>query len=715
MDEKIGNYFQMILDGRFVRNDAKIDYTQELCLGAPVMYIGKEDKFFGQHGRIIKHLKEEKEGYLDLRILRRFVGKENDFAKDIIRNFKDCEYFSLHEAAEKANMNKGIFSRVCSSLVIKLPYYLGLGSQMDLAIPIKFGKQGKVVSGYSKGVLKQSRNDPNQYYNDIYFSDKTIDLVKEYRRQFPSFFATIASNFSARTLDVWTFIESRRIEIPFDDYLNVIDNEQYNFLLEQKLIQQGIEKEEKIRKERENKSIDDILDGLQSDLENMTFGTSPKNDSKVKKDSSSDESDDDMDVENVLKPDNDNGKDKDTDKDKDNKDNKNENENENKDSKEEKEKEKEKEKGDDGDGNDGNDANVSRKNAIEAAFEKAREIKLEEIEMKKDLEFRERDEAIEYLQKIKEWVSKQLASQLPFSPISSKTLSPDLIKAIENGGDKYCNEMFEKETKGYKLCSVPVHHIYRCNPPVPWSPTPPGAFELGDRVASLRADEGIPFGTLGTVIGIHKEDIEIVTDKVILNGSNLKYRCSPNRGLQLKYSSVINLSKPQHKLPEKMLENQSNTRDDLDPFEKNNNNNNNNNRRGDFRNNYGSRDNFYNNNNNNNKNYQREHKDNYYKNPRYQNYDKNNNYQRQSRSPYDKNKNKNNNNGDDYNRERGYRQQSGHKQFSNQYNRDRPYRGGGGGNGGGRLSRGGSRGGGNRGGNRGRSSGRGSRYRGGYY
>ena len=98
MDEKIENYSQMIFDGTFVRSDAKIDYTRELCLGAPVMYIGKEDKFFGQYGRIIKYLKEEKEGCLDLKIVCSFVGKENDFAKDIIRNFKDCEYFSLHDS-----------------------------------------------------------------------------------------------------------------------------------------------------------------------------------------------------------------------------------------------------------------------------------------------------------------------------------------------------------------------------------------------------------------------------------------------------------------------------------------------------------------------------------------------------------------------------------------------------------------------------------------
>ena len=181
-------------------------------------------------------------------------------------------------------------------------------------------------------------------------------------------------------MDVWT-IESKRIEILFDDYFHVIDNEKYNFLLEQKLIQQVIEKKEKMKKETENKTVDNTLGDLQSDLPNITLGTSPKNDIKVQKDSSNDESDD-MDVEGALKPDND------KDKDNDNEDN---NTNENTDSKEETEK-------GDSDGNDGNDANVSTKNAIKAAFEKAREIELKEIDMQKCLDFRERDEAIEYLQ-----------------------------------------------------------------------------------------------------------------------------------------------------------------------------------------------------------------------------------------------------------------------------------------------------------------------------
>jgi len=90
--------------------------------------------------------------------------------------------------------------------------------------------------------------------------------------------------------------------------------------------------------------------------------------------------------------------------------------------------------------------------------------------------------------------------------------------------------------------NVPVQHVYASDPEVPWSPTNTKSFRLGDRVASLRSDLGVPFGTLGTIVGVHRKFVEVLTDRVVASGTTLHNRCNDNRGVLLPQTAVINLS-----------------------------------------------------------------------------------------------------------------------------------------------------------------------------
>ena len=79
---------------------------------------------------------------------------------------------------------------------------------------------------------------------------------------------------------------------------------------------------------------------------------------------------------------------------------------------------------------------------------------------------------------------------------------------------------------------------------------------------SLRSDDGIPFGTLGTVTALYHLDsqsssaysqissgedlIEVLWDIIILSGSDLNGRASEMRGKAQPSSSLLNLSKPRY-------------------------------------------------------------------------------------------------------------------------------------------------------------------------
>jgi len=77
---------------------------------------------------------------------------------------------------------------------------------------------------------------------------------------------------------------------------------------------------------------------------------------------------------------------------------------------------------------------------------------------------------------------------------------------------------------------------------VSWSPTE-RMTELGDRVVNLRADEGVPLGLTGTVVGIHSWTAEVVFDRPFISGTDLGARCKGPCGKLIRLTSLLNVSR----------------------------------------------------------------------------------------------------------------------------------------------------------------------------
>lgn len=88
---------------------------------------------------------------------------------------------------------------------------------------------------------------------------------------------------------------------------------------------------------------------------------------------------------------------------------------------------------------------------------------------------------------------------------------------------------------------------------------------LGHRVVNMRGNGPVPFGLIGTVTGMHKDDAEILFDEAFLGGSTLggrfdccvisicysvvfmlsiSHRCKDFRGLKVPKWTLLNLSLP---------------------------------------------------------------------------------------------------------------------------------------------------------------------------
>lgn len=196
-----------------------------------------------------------------------------------------------------------------------------------------------------------------------------------------------------------------------------------------------------------------------------------------------------------------------------------------------------------------------------------------------------------FLVKINEWLQEQEVSSLPLVDFRSKFLPMEVMKDIEMEATKYYNQQIRNTPKAYHLKRVPVTQVYFANPEIPWSPTKKETFHLGNRVSVLRSDEGtlyfeaiflnlfcefilqstrshdhdviyklifcdfegIPFGSRGTVVGLHDTFLEMITDTNVMKGNTLHNRCNDHRGCIVPYTSVINLT-PNKQPPASVME-----------------------------------------------------------------------------------------------------------------------------------------------------------------
>ncbi|ETO03272.1 hypothetical protein RFI_34138, partial [Reticulomyxa filosa] len=155
----------------------------------------------------------------------------------------------------------------------------------------------------------------------------------------------------------------------------------------------------------------------------------------------------------------------------------------------------------------------------------------EEKEKKKQLKQIQQAEGFQYLVGIVKWLKQQEIAQLPLIEMDAVVLEKDTIFAVQNTADHYYKEQMQKQPRRVKLLKAAMADVYPSDPNIAWSPSSGNQnYRLGDRVCSLRSDFGIPFGALGTVVGIHRDFLEVITDRVVASGTTLHNRCSDNRG-----------------------------------------------------------------------------------------------------------------------------------------------------------------------------------------
>jgi len=165
-----------------------------------------------------------------------------------------------------------------------------------------------------------------------------------------------------------------------------------------------------------------------------------------------------------------------------------------------------------------------------------------------------REQGIEAMDEIIQWQKDRKIRQLKSCPSTSEVFPANIVRKLWNLPKEIQNRM-NKEKKDKKenmfmlIKSVKRSGLYRWNPNPPWSPTT--NFRCGDRVMSLRSDEGIPCSALGTVIAVHRVTApnarspilcDVLLDIPQPSAGTLSGRCPESRGISLSGSSLLNLT-----------------------------------------------------------------------------------------------------------------------------------------------------------------------------
>ena len=156
-----------------------------------------------------------------------------------------------------------------------------------------------------------------------------------------------------------------------------------------------------------------------------------------------------------------------------------------------------------------------------------------------------------WLPVIREWLNNHESAKLPRSPVTTDSMSYEAIAAVQKAADVRGLALKERGYPKESLIKIPGSALYREGST--------GATDvllasdlnnneapvLGDRVVNLCAD-GIPFGSRGTVVGIHEAattgSVEVVMDDEFMGGSSLQGACSNFRGKLCVWAHLLKVS-----------------------------------------------------------------------------------------------------------------------------------------------------------------------------
>ncbi|KAK9255442.1 XRN 5'-3' exonuclease N-terminus-domain-containing protein [Lipomyces tetrasporus] len=157
------------------------------------------------------------------------------------------------------------------------------------------------------------------------------------------------------------------------------------------------------------------------------------------------------------------------------------------------------------------------------------------------------------LDEIKAWLKSSESGRMDRVPLDSEQLLPESVDEIE----KILTVRLENAEPGEPIAIDRVPQAALLKPSDATHKLGHQRFALGDRIVYVKDSGNVPIASKGTVIGITTADgrraLDVVFDVTFLGGTSLGGRCSPDRGMTVECSSVVNLTTKQllYKVPYK--------------------------------------------------------------------------------------------------------------------------------------------------------------------
>ncbi|KAK9235780.1 XRN 5'-3' exonuclease N-terminus-domain-containing protein [Lipomyces kononenkoae] len=149
------------------------------------------------------------------------------------------------------------------------------------------------------------------------------------------------------------------------------------------------------------------------------------------------------------------------------------------------------------------------------------------------------------LEEIKAWLKSAESGRMDRVPLDSEQLLPESVEEIEKRLDECVGNIEPGEP-------ITIDHVPQAALLKPSDATHKlghQRFALGDRIVYVKDSGNVPIASKGTVIGITTADgrrvLDVVFDVTFLGGTDLGGRCSPDRGMTVECSSVVNLTTKQ--------------------------------------------------------------------------------------------------------------------------------------------------------------------------
>ena len=152
----------------------------------------------------------------------------------------------------------------------------------------------------------------------------------------------------------------------------------------------------------------------------------------------------------------------------------------------------------------------------------------------------ERDPAIKELHNIKTWLSSLPSAKRKLVKSSSTVASEDAIRIFQASLPKETSQPVTVEMESV----APAMLLPPIEPGGLMAAFSGGSFSLGVRVVCAGSTGIPPFGTRGTVIGVHDSFLEVLFDVPFDGGHTLGGRCYGNHGAVVATLSLVNLSRP---------------------------------------------------------------------------------------------------------------------------------------------------------------------------